>query len=201
MGHHGFPLLLRAVGLHPRWSRWPSPSRRSPTLAGFGIWVDKQREHAGVEVIRRDDYNDKEVEAKIADTLLRFSLLDENTSTNSTPRPMKFADGALGAPLRGLRTGLPEAVESSIVRTNRAVLDGGTKPSRSTSCASSFRRETRLEPHDGRQDAAQAAQRPRRAFAQPLVVLEPRRPRPVRKDIHPALGPNRTATRSPSSTR
>ena len=31
-----------------------------------------------------------------------------------------------------------EAVESSIVRTNRAVLDGGTpKPSRSTSCASS----------------------------------------------------------------
>ena len=30
-----------------------------------------------MEEIRRDDYNDKEVEEKIADSLLRFSALDE----------------------------------------------------------------------------------------------------------------------------
>ena len=37
------------------------------TLAGFGLWVNKLKEHAGVEVIRRDDYNDKEAVAHIAD--------------------------------------------------------------------------------------------------------------------------------------
>ena len=46
------------------------------TLAGFGLWVDKHREHAGVEVVRRDDFNDQEVQEKISDALLRFSALD-----------------------------------------------------------------------------------------------------------------------------
>ena len=74
-----FPSYYEPWGYTPLESVAFSVPTITTTLAGFGLWVDKQREHLGVEVIRRDDYNDKEVEAKIADTLLRFSLLDRKS--------------------------------------------------------------------------------------------------------------------------
>ncbi len=45
------------------------------TLAGFGMWVNGLKEHAGVEVIHRDDYNRNEVAEKISDSLIRFASL------------------------------------------------------------------------------------------------------------------------------
>lgn len=198
-----FPSYYEPWGYTPLESVAFSIPTVTTTLAGFGIWVDKQREHAGVEVIRRDDYNDKEVEAKIADTLLRFSLLDEKHVNEQHTSAYEISLTALWEHLlRGLRTGL--------LRGGRE-FDRPHQPRRARRrhenradqlrAPAAFRRETRLEPHDGRQDAAQAAARPRRAFAQPLVVLEPPAPATCSKASTPHCGPNRTATRSPSSTR
>ncbi len=91
-----------------RSNRWHSRCRRiTTTLAGFGLWVDKQREHLGVEVIRRDDYNDKEVEEKIADSLLRFSALDEKHVSEMRVSAYEISETALWErPLRRLRTSL-----------------------------------------------------------------------------------------------
>ena len=51
-----FPSYYEPWGYTPLESVAFSIPTVTTTLAGFGIWVDKQREHAGVEVIRRDDY-------------------------------------------------------------------------------------------------------------------------------------------------
>ena len=57
-----FPSYYEPWGYTPLESVAFSVPTITTTLAGFGLWVDKQREHLGVEVIRRDDYNDKAVE-------------------------------------------------------------------------------------------------------------------------------------------
>ena len=72
-----FPSYYEPWGYTPLESVAFSVPTITTTLAGFGMWVDKRSEHAGVEVIRRDDYNDMEVTMKIADALLRFSLMNE----------------------------------------------------------------------------------------------------------------------------
>ena len=53
-----FPSYYEPWGYTPLESVAVSVPTITTTLAGFGLWVDKQREHLGVEVIRRDDYND-----------------------------------------------------------------------------------------------------------------------------------------------
>ena len=96
------------------------------TLAGFGLWVDKHREHAGVEVIRRDDFNDQEVQEKISDALLRFSALDSRHINEVRVSASDLSMTALWEHLfSAYEQAYSEAVESSIVRTNRAVLDDG----------------------------------------------------------------------------
>ena len=96
------------------------------TLAGFGLWVDKHREHAGVEVVRRDDFNDQEVQEKISDALLRFSALDSRHINEVRVSASDLSMTALWEHLfSAYEQAYSEAVESSIVRTNRAVLDDG----------------------------------------------------------------------------
>lgn len=109
------------------------------TLAGFGLWVDKHREHAGVEVVRRDDFNDQEVQEKISDALLRFSALDSRHINEVRVSASDLSMTALWEHLfSAYEQAYSEAVESSIVRTNRAVLDDAApRPNRSTSCVSS----------------------------------------------------------------
>ena len=93
---------------------------------GFGLWVSKQRTHTGVEIIRRDDYNDKEAEQQIADALLRFSLLDEKHVNEARVSAYEIAETALWEHLyKAYEDAYSDAIESSIVRTNRAVLDDG----------------------------------------------------------------------------
>ena len=123
-----FPSYYEPWGYTPLESVAFSIPTVTTTLAGFGIWVDKQREHAGVEVIRRDDYNDKEVEEKIAEALLRFSLLDEKHVNEQCTSAYEISLTALWEHLfAAYEQAYSEAVESSVVRTNRAVLDGGAK--------------------------------------------------------------------------
>ncbi len=89
----------------------------------------------------------------------------------------------MGTPLHGLR--------KSLFRSHRG-LGGPHQPGRTRRrrledranqlrTPAAFRRKAQLEPHDGRQDPAGPPARVGRTLAQPLVVLEPRRPRPVRE--------------------
>ena len=90
-----FPSYYEPWGYTPLESVAFSVPTITTTLAGFGLWVDKQREHLGVEVIRRDDYNDKEVEEKIADSLLRFSALDEKHVSEMRVSAYEISETAL----------------------------------------------------------------------------------------------------------
>ena len=121
-----FPSYYEPWGYTPLESVAFSVPTVTTTLAGFGLWVDKHREHAGVEVVRRDDYNDREVEQKVAETLLRFSLLDEKHVNEMRTSAYEISTTALWEHLfAAYEQAYSEAVESSIVRTNRAVLDDG----------------------------------------------------------------------------
>ncbi|MEG2614108.1 MAG: alpha-glucan family phosphorylase [Alistipes sp.] len=99
------------------------------TLAGFGLWVNKLREHTGVEVLRRDDYNDVQVEEGIANTLLRFTKLTAHQVEIMRQSAYEIARTALWERLfTHYERAYADALENSIARTNRAVLDnGGTR--------------------------------------------------------------------------
>ncbi len=124
-----FPSYYEPWGYTPLESVAFSVPTITTTLAGFGLWVEKRRSHAGVEVIRRDDYNDIEVEQQVANALLRFSLLDEQQVAAARKSAAEIAETALWDHLySAYEDAYSEAIESSIVRTNRAVLDdGGSK--------------------------------------------------------------------------
>ena len=124
-----FPSYYEPWGYTPLESVAFSVPTITTSLAGFGLWVEKHREHEGVEVIHRDDYNDKEVEEKIADALLRFSLLDDKHIAEARVSAYEVSETALWEHLfDAYEQAYSEAIESSIIRTNRAVLDdGGTK--------------------------------------------------------------------------
>ena len=83
-----------------------------------------------------------------------------------------------------------EAVESSVIRTNRAVLDEGNARNEQINFVRQqlFAEKPNWNRMMVEQDPAQAPACPGRAFAQPLVVLEPRAPRPVRRHRPGTLG-------------
>ena len=124
-----FPSYYEPWGYTPLESIAFSVPTITTTLAGFGIWAEKHREHAGVEVIRRDDYNDREVEEQIADALVRFAALDDKHVNEVRVSAADLSATALWEHLYpAYEQAYSEAVESSVVRTNRAVLDdGGSK--------------------------------------------------------------------------
>ncbi|MEG1673318.1 MAG: DUF3417 domain-containing protein, partial [Alistipes sp.] len=96
------------------------------TLAGFGLWVNKLRDHAGVEVIRRDDYNDVQVEEGVANTLLRFTKLNARQIEIMRRSAYEIGRTALWEHLFAhYEWAYADAIENSIARTNRAVLDDG----------------------------------------------------------------------------
>ena len=124
-----FPSYYEPWGYTPLESVAFSVPTVTTTLAGFGLWVDKKREHAGVEVIRRDDYNDMEVAMKISETLLRFSRMDERQVAAVRRSACEVSETALWEKLFPFyEQAYAEALESSVMRTNRAVLgEGGTR--------------------------------------------------------------------------
>ncbi len=124
-----FPSYYEPWGYTPLESVAFSVPTITTTLAGFGLWVGKQPEHNGVEVIRRDDYNDSEVVERIADAMLRFARLDDKEVAKARQSALEISKSALWEHLyTAYENAYAEAIESSIVRTNRAVLDdGGSK--------------------------------------------------------------------------
>ena len=96
------------------------------TLAGFGLWVNKLGARPGVEVIRRDDYNGGEAAAQIAAALLRFALLEGKQVAEVRRSAYEISLTALWEHLFGAyEQAYSDAIQNSISRTNRAVLDGG----------------------------------------------------------------------------
>lgn len=124
-----FPSYYEPWGYTPLESVAFSVPTVTTTLAGFGLWVNKQPEHDGVVVVRRDDYNDRDVVAAIADALLRFSKLDETQVAKIRRSAYETSKSALWEHLyTAYEKAYSEAIEASVVRTNRAVLDdGGSK--------------------------------------------------------------------------
>ena len=121
-----FPSYYEPWGYTPLESVAFSVPTITTTLAGFGLWVQKQPEHDGVEVIRRDDYNDQEAVAKIADALLRFCLFDDKQVEKARRSALEISKSALWEHLyAAYENAYAEAIDASIVRTNRAVLDDG----------------------------------------------------------------------------
>ena len=124
-----FPSYYEPWGYTPLESVAFSVPTVTTTLAGFGMWVDKKIEHAGVEVIRRDDYNDMEVTMKIADALLRFAQMNEEQVAEVRKSAFDISKTALWKNLYPFyEQAYSEALEASVLRTNRAILgEGGTR--------------------------------------------------------------------------
>ncbi len=124
-----FPSYYEPWGYTPLESVAFSVPTVTTTLAGFGLWVNKQPDHDGVVVVRRDDYNDRDVVGAIADALLRFSKLDETQVAKIRRSAYETSKSALWEHLyTAYEKAYSEAIEASVVRTNRAVLDdGGSK--------------------------------------------------------------------------
>ncbi|MEG1885262.1 MAG: alpha-glucan family phosphorylase [Alistipes sp.] len=121
-----FPSYYEPWGYTPLESVAFSVPTITTTLAGFGLWVNKLETHTGVEVIRRDDYNETEVEQHIAEALLRFTQLDKNQVKAARESAEKIAKTALWEHLFvHYEQAYSDALENSISRTNRAVLDDG----------------------------------------------------------------------------
>ncbi len=92
------------------------------TLAGFGVWVNAISRHDGVEVVKRDDYNDGVVIGDIADSIRRFAALGEDRIEELRESAKQVANTALWENLFSkYEEAYSIAIENSISRTNRAV--------------------------------------------------------------------------------
>ncbi len=124
-----YPSYYEPWGYTPLESIAFSVPTITTTLTGFGLWVDKQREHEGVEVIYRNDYNDMEVAIKIADSLLRFSHFNEDQVAQIRASAYEISEQALWEKMfSAYEQAYSEAIESSHLRTNRAILEDGGIP-------------------------------------------------------------------------
>ena len=135
-----FPSYYEPWGYTPLESIAFSVPTITTTLAGFGIWAEKHREHAGVEVIRRDDYNDREVEEQIADALVRFAALDDKHVNEVRVSAADLSATALwGTSTRPTSRPIPRRSKApSCGPTAPCWTTEGRRPNRSTSCVSSF---------------------------------------------------------------
>ncbi|MFI3285815.1 MAG: alpha-glucan family phosphorylase [Rikenellaceae bacterium] len=92
------------------------------TLAGFGAWVNGISRHEGVEVIKRDDFNDGVVISDIADSIRRFAALSDERVAELRANAKSVANTALWENLfASYEEAYSIALENSISRTNRAV--------------------------------------------------------------------------------
>ena len=98
------------------------------TLAGFGMWVKKSGGNDGVVVVERNDFNDKEAVNAIADAIVRFAALSPERVQEVRNAAFEISKRALWSNLfKKYEDAYSKAVESSISRTNRAILgDGGS---------------------------------------------------------------------------
>ena len=108
------------------------------TLSGFGMWVAKQSHHNGVDIVRRDDYNEREVALELTETIERYLSASPEEYAALSSAAQEVSRTALWSKLYNqYEKAYEEAIENSISRTNRVIADGARATSRSTSCVSS----------------------------------------------------------------
>ena len=124
-----YPSYYEPWGYTPLESIAFSVPTITTTLTGFGLWADKLREHNGVEVIYRNDYNEGEVAVKIADALMQFSHYTEDQVAELRASAYEISEKALWEKMfSAYEQAYSEAIESSGLRTNRAILEDGGIP-------------------------------------------------------------------------
>ena len=98
------------------------------SLAGFGLWVSKQANHTGVDIVRRDDYNEREVVLQITDIIKKYMDMDAETFESARESAKAISTTALWSKLfNEYMCAYEEAIDNSISRTNRVLIDGGDR--------------------------------------------------------------------------
>ncbi len=98
------------------------------TLAGFGLWVANHSNRTGVDVVRRDDYNEREVVFQITEIMKRYLTMSEAQYEATREAAMELSNTAVWKKLYNeYKRAYEEAIENSISRTNRVLIDGGNR--------------------------------------------------------------------------
>ena len=98
------------------------------TLAGFGMWVAKQSNHNGVDIVRRDDYNEREVVLQITDVIKKYMDMDAKSMAEARESAQEISTTALWKRLfNEYNKAYSEALDNSVSRTNRVLFDGGQR--------------------------------------------------------------------------
>ena len=98
------------------------------TLAGFGMWVAKQSNHNGVDIVRRDDYNEREVVLQITDVIKKYMDMSAEAMAEARESAQEIAATALWKKLfNEYKRAYEEALDNSVNRTNRVLIDGGNR--------------------------------------------------------------------------
>ena len=121
-----YPSYYEPWGYTPLESVAFSVPTLTTNLAGFGKWVSKLPEHDGVEIVARDDYNFNEAVAEITDAVKRFIKLTPAKVKAVRESALRISKTALWKSLiEHYYDAYSDAIENSIARTNRTVLDEG----------------------------------------------------------------------------
>ncbi|MBO7282271.1 MAG: alpha-glucan family phosphorylase, partial [Alistipes sp.] len=98
------------------------------TLAGFGMWVAKQSNHNGVDIVRRDDYNEREVVLQITDVISKYIDMSAEALAEAREAAQEVSTTALWKRLfNEYKRAYEEALDNSVNRTNRVLIDGGNR--------------------------------------------------------------------------
>ncbi|MBO7189830.1 MAG: alpha-glucan family phosphorylase, partial [Alistipes sp.] len=98
------------------------------TLAGFGMWVAKQSNHNGVDIVRRDDYNEREVVLQITDVIRKYIDMSAEALETARVDAQEVSKTALWKRLfNEYKRAYEEALDNSVNRTNRVIIDGGNR--------------------------------------------------------------------------
>ena len=98
------------------------------TLAGFGLWIAKHSSHEGIDIVRRDDYNEREVVLQITDVVKRYLSLNAEAMAEARAAAQEMSSTALWKKLfKEYMAAYEEAIDNSMSRTNRVLIDGGDR--------------------------------------------------------------------------
>ncbi len=126
-----FPSYYEPWGYTPLESIAFSVPTVTTTLTGFGLWVDQycdEEGHIGVEVINRNDTNDKEVVDNLSKALYRYLIMSPGELGVVRASALKISEIALWDNLIDYYAeAYNRALESVSYRTNRVTIDGGAK--------------------------------------------------------------------------
>ncbi|MDR2935815.1 MAG: glycosyltransferase, partial [Rikenellaceae bacterium] len=126
-----FPSYYEPWGYTPLESIAFSVPTVTTTLTGFGLWVDQycdEEGHIGVEVINRNDTNDREVVDNLSKALYRYLVMSPAELGAVRVSALKISEIALWDNLIDYYAeAYDRALESVSYRTNRVTIDGGAK--------------------------------------------------------------------------